>query len=110
MLVLHDLVESNGKTIRQNNMAKEHNIPLGTLVEVKFHQWLGHGACQKIHARLFVVGHNRDCDGTPLYSIGRWTSFPKIDSHSGFTEDRLSVIEITQDLLDGYGCLEWEDE
>lgn len=30
-----DIVESNGNTIRQNNMNKQHTIPLGSLVEIQ---------------------------------------------------------------------------
>lgn len=62
-----DIVESNGKTIYANNMEKKHNIPLGALVEVKYDEWYGDGACAIIHARLWVVSRVRDCDGTPLY-------------------------------------------
>lgn len=64
-----DIIEENGKTIRENNLEKTHDIPIGTLVEVKFDEWHGNGACEKTHARLWVVSHDRDCDGTPLYSL-----------------------------------------
>lgn len=64
-----DIVEENGKTIRQNNMEKTHDLPIGTLVEVKFDEWLDGGACMKVHARLWVWSHERDCDGTPLYTL-----------------------------------------
>lgn len=47
-----------GLTYRQENAAKQHNIPLWSLVEVK-----GEGL------RLYVCEHNRDCDQTPLYSL-----------------------------------------
>lgn len=54
----------------------EHKYPLGTLVEVKVSIVDGessgdtgsvidlHGTC-----KLYVVGHSRDCDGTPLYEL-----------------------------------------
>jgi hypothetical protein len=64
-----DIVEENGKTIRQNNQEKTHDIPIGTLVEVKYDKWHSKGACVKTHARLWVWSHDRDCDGTPLYSL-----------------------------------------
>lgn len=65
-----NLVEANGKTVRQNNEAKGHTIPLGSLVEI-------HGldsedsleSEQLDGLRLFVVDHSRDCDGSPLYSL-----------------------------------------
>ena len=61
-----DIVEPNGKTIRENNMEKQHNLRVGDLVEVKTDEWKGDGACMKIHARMFIVWCGRDCDGTPL--------------------------------------------
>ena len=64
-----NIVEENGKTIKENNMEKIHNIPIGSLVEVKYDKWGGEGSCLKIHARLWVVKHTRDCDGEPLYSL-----------------------------------------
>jgi hypothetical protein len=64
-----DIIEENGKTIRQNNQEKTHDIPIGTLVEVKYDKWFGRGSCVKTHARLWVWSHDRDCDGTPLYSL-----------------------------------------
>lgn len=67
MLVLSNMVESNGKTVRENNTAIPHNIPVGTLVEVHFDEWHGDGACEKTHARLWVIEQGRDCDGSPMY-------------------------------------------
>lgn len=58
-----DIVEANGKTIRQNNLEEQHNLPLGTLVEIDADYLDVHGI------RLFVVNHSRDCDGTPLYDL-----------------------------------------
>jgi len=58
-----DVVENNGLTIRENNMKTEHKIPLGSLVEVNIPYIEEHGV------RLFVVSHERDCDGTPLYTL-----------------------------------------
>lgn len=62
-----DIIEANGKTIRENNLEKQHNLCVGDLVEVKTSEWKGDGACLKIHARMFIVHCGRDCDGTPLY-------------------------------------------
>lgn len=58
-----DLVEKNGKTIRENNLEKSHDIPLYTLVEVVTDDDESNGL------RLFVVKHSRDCDGEPLYDL-----------------------------------------
>lgn len=56
-----------GKTYREENNEKIHNIPLGTLVEVDFDD--SYLENPKKGLRLFVVQHDRDCDGTPLYSL-----------------------------------------
>ena len=54
-----------GKTYRQENNEKQHKIPLGSLVEVK-----GDEYDSKVNGlRLWVVMHQRDCDGTPLYGL-----------------------------------------
>ncbi len=130
-----DIIEENGKTIRENNLEKTHDIPIGTLVEVKFDEWHGNGACEKTHARLWVVSHDRDCDGTPLYSLSPFKE-PMFDDgslrihgddgwwikkevvlrianqvHSGYPRESLTPIEITKELIDGVGALNWyEDE
>ena len=59
-----DIVEPNGKTWRENNLAKNHDIALGTLVELIPSDYEEKGG-----VRLFVVNHSRDCDGTPLYDM-----------------------------------------
>jgi|ERR1035437_883508 hypothetical protein len=62
-----DIVNTeSGKTFREENNEKTHNIPLGTLVEVSFGDSNDES---KNGLRLFVVSHNRDCDGTPLYGL-----------------------------------------
>lgn len=69
IISVSDIVEKNGNTIRENNWERSHDVPLGTLVEVKYSHWLKDGACLRAEARLWVVSHDRDCDGTPLYSL-----------------------------------------
>ena len=52
---------------------ERHNLALGAMVEVKFdnHEHEINGMCfgTKGTMRGFIVGRNRDCDGTPLYAI-----------------------------------------
>jgi len=139
-----DIVEENGKTIRENNQEKVHNIPVGTLVEVEYSSWFGGGACERVQARLWVHSHGRDCDGTPLYVLSQKPprevkpsdpmlyfpgeedelhgyatgSFLKrevtqatLDGHrSGFHEDSLKVVEVTDDLRRGKGALSWNKD
>jgi len=60
LINIADLKDPNdvyGRSYRQVNAEKTHNIPINSLVE------LDSGA------RAFVVRHNRDCDQTPLYSL-----------------------------------------
>lgn len=58
-----DIVEANGKTVRENNLELPHKIPLKTFVEINLDYSKSHGC------RGFVVEHRRDCDGTPLYGL-----------------------------------------
>lgn len=140
VVIFSDIVEENGKTIRENNMKIKHNIPIGTLVEVKYNEWGSGGSCAKIHARLWVISHNRDCDGTPLYALCQ-TPIQNADTsdnfilykkgeknkkdiilknnisvnviynvQNGFAEDQLTVIPVTIDIESGQDCLEWENE
>ena len=113
IFMMHDIVEANGKTIKETNLALQHKIPVGTLVEVDWQQWHGDGACWSMKARLWVVEHTRDCDGTPLYSIGRRrTLYTQYDQFRGFAEDSLIPVEITPAIADGYDMPDWwqEDE
>jgi hypothetical protein len=69
MMFVADMVEENGKTIRQNNLEKTHLIPLGALVEVSYEDSYEEDDEKTSGIRLFVVNHSRDCDGTPLYDL-----------------------------------------
>jgi|SRR6056297_3234974 len=62
-----DIKESNDNTIKENNSKKQHNIPIGTLVEII--TWDNDSYNKYNGLRLFVVKHERDCDGTPLYGM-----------------------------------------
>lgn len=58
-----DIVEGNGKTVRENNFSKGHNIPVHSIIEVN---------CKgsNLHRlRLYVTAHGQDCDGSPLYYL-----------------------------------------
>lgn len=121
-----DIVDKKtGKTIRKENSEKTHKIPINTLVEIKHDIWHGDGVCEKIHARLWVISHDRDCDGTPLYSLSVFKSDSNLNKHifyedsrfkykitpfikSGFSEESLKVIIVTKDVAKGVDCLQWE--
>lgn len=82
-----DLVNTKtGKTWRQENSELQHNIPLGSLVELETGE------------RLFVIKHNRDCDQTPMYSLGMNHEINREDNmfsklHHGYSEESLKVVE-----------------
>jgi hypothetical protein len=69
-----DIVEENGKTIEQNNLSKGYKFPLGTLVKFKLGNY--NNKTEKgtvytnVEGHLYVVEHTRDCDGSPLYTLG----------------------------------------
>jgi hypothetical protein len=132
-VVFGDVVEGNGKTIRENNLAKKHKLTVDTLVEVKFDKWHGDGCCEKIHGRYWIVDCGRDCDGTPLYSLSHMklrTAEELVESmgrprgskgfelavhmvghwHGGFAEDDLTPVEVTTQIRRGYGALRWKDD
>lgn len=113
-IIIHEIVEANGKTVKENNLERQHNIPVGTLVEVKFDDWFTDGACWKVHARLWVVRHTRDCDGTPLYTLSKWDSWESAEklgsTYYGFSEGSLTLVEITEAIKRGEGSLAWDEE
>lgn len=123
-VVFGDMREENGRTIRENNLAVQHKIPIGTLVEVKYSNWFGDGSCQVVHARLWVIGHGRDCDGTPLYTLAskKKSAVDEVTAEFGklfaeFTcgvvhnlgEESLSVMTVTPELLRGDNALTVEE-
>ena len=114
MKIAYNLINpETGRTYREDNLTRMHQIPIGTLVEVKFDRWFGDGACWKVLARLWVVKHTRDCDGTPLYCLSQYRDIhmaASLYAHHGFAEDSLLVLDVTPDLIEGHGALQWEDE
>ena len=72
-----DLDSGNGKTYREVNNATEHGIKVGQLVELD------------CGARLYVLEHSRDCDGTPLYVIGLQESNI---IEGGYSEESLKAV------------------
>lgn len=110
----------------------QHQIPIGTLVEVKYHRWHGDGASQKTHARMYVAEHYYS-NGTPLYALQfnknnleghviytsngmePFPTHPEISEsilnhrERPFMEEDLTVISLTPDILSGKDILEWDD-
>jgi len=112
--MVSDLVMPSGKTWREENLELAHKIPIGTLVEVKYDKWHGDGACEKVHARLYVSKHTRDCDGEPLYILSPRTSrlgcskchsrmieSSVNDDRGPFSESHLKTIVVDGEILRG---------
>ncbi len=74
---LKDPNDPEGRSYREVNNATEHSLEVGQLVEVEE------------GIRLLVVGHARDCDGTPLYHLGVERGYAVLWNHS---IDSLSII------------------
>lgn len=106
IIMFGDIVEDNGKTIRENNLAKAHTYQLGDIVEVDLDLTQpgseeGIEICLQGTCRLFVVGHMRDCDETPLYVISDIpVKFP-LDSLS-FSRERLVYRTLAKVVESGY--------
>lgn len=73
MVNVADIVEANGKTIRQNNMEKKHKFKVGDLVEIVCNCSDNYYAPGKHYKncglRLFVAVQSRDCDGSLGYYL-----------------------------------------
>lgn len=79
---LKDQNDPQGRTYREVNAEKQHAIPLGALVELETGE------------RLRVMMKTRDCDQTPLYSLGL-TGDDEIDRlkwRHGYCDESLTVL------------------
>jgi hypothetical protein len=85
---LTDPSDPAGRSYREVNAERPHNIALGSLVELES------------GVRLFVVHQGRDCDQTPLYSLAPdpedvVQADPRFGNPkwiNGYSEDGLKVI------------------
>ena len=102
-----DVVEANGKTWRENNLAIQHNIPLYSLVELRYEGDPRDGL------RVFVRAHTRDCDGTPLYGLtadpnlcGKsfdHAQYPERDLDECFAKALAKSYHLAHSSLNGWG-------
>lgn len=77
---LKDPNDKQGRSWREINLSKKHNIELLSLVEI-------HGA-----ARAYIVKHTRDCDGTPLYSLAINVDNCEYNAAHGYAEESLTLV------------------
>ena len=106
IMSVNDIVEANGKSFKDNNLAIQHNIPLGSLVEILPEQDENPNEPNRhTGLRLFVVSLSRDCDGTPLYTL----SFNK-NSFIDYTKYRGEIDNKQWDHEDPYAesILKWK--
>jgi len=83
---LKDPDDPQGRSYRQVNAEKQHNIPLDTLVELLDDDGKPSGE------RLYVKAHHRDCDQTPLYALGMKHHESKYQWNHGFPEHSLQIV------------------
>jgi hypothetical protein len=97
-----DRSDPQGRTYREINLAKTHAFPIGSLAEV-----VNHDDPEEVCGqRLFVVSHDRDCDGSPLYSLAfdpsdtvrRRFGFANPRWHPGFPEHMLKLVRLPAQL------------
>ena len=82
-----------GNTFREDNFQKTHKIPVGSLVEIIKDEEYGTDDDPNIGCRLRVILQTRDCDGTPLYSLGMFD--PDREDRiflNGYGEESLKII------------------
>jgi hypothetical protein len=92
-VVVGDLKMKSGKTWREENLEKEHTIPIGSLVELGDPEYPDF----RDGLRLHVIDHGRDCDGTPLYTLG---IAGEPHSVGGYSEESLTIIsQPTEEIL-----------
>lgn len=70
-VIVSEIIEQNGKSVKENNMQVHHVIPIGAIVEIidSYNDYPEEFVSNEHGIRLFVVSHDRDCDGTPLYGL-----------------------------------------
>lgn len=98
-----DVIEKNGKTIKENNLTKKHNLKLDSLVSlIKYNDeeyFKYHDCVIQDGVTLYVSKLTRDCDGTPLYSL----STRKLNY---LTEDQFKIMlcenGISEDVIKPY--------
>lgn len=106
IITFSSIMEDNGRTIRENNLDKEHLYQIGEVVEVDLDlSRPGHDDGIDINLKgictLYVVGHGRDCDGAPLYSISDIpVEFP--DGTSSFSHEKLVYRTLAKVVEHGY--------
>jgi len=78
LVYVPDMIESNGKTVRENNMEIKHSLVIGDEVRFIEGEDFSERYCSEdpkqiqdavARGTFFVASIDRDCDGTPLYTL-----------------------------------------
>lgn len=83
IVFLSDMKESDGKTVRENNMERPHSFAMGDFLEVE----CSCGSTATDHnvycgLRGYVTKLSRDCDGTPGYFLSPQPTYFCLDINS----------------------------
>ena len=82
--MIHDFINpETGNTYKEDNLKLEHSFEVGSLVE-----YVDTGV------RLFVVAHQRDCDGSLLYALG--SSKEDIEKYNEYLEESKGLTPLQQ--------------
>lgn len=93
---LVDINDLHGRTFREINREKEHKLPIGTLVEIKYDGPDDDDSHRSV--RLYIVHQSRDCDQTPGYYL----SYDKHDTKQrmkGWANDGWVGLFVDDDLI-----------
>ncbi len=82
-----NIVEANGKTIRQNNLERKHKYPIGTIVKFEVNESHEDNIFVKGTVQAYVCRQTRDCDGSPLYTMSLWNPDIWSDIHPSLTPE-----------------------
>lgn len=103
-VILHHIVGEDGQTDKERNTKNQHTIPLFSLVEIEYE------GSEEFGLRLYVQGHSRDCDGTPLYNltydyriVGKDVSTDRVRAAKDSLDHMLAVID-TGKITGGYSA------
>lgn len=103
-VILHHIVGEDGLSEKERNLKNQHTIPLFSLVQIQDDN------SEEFGLRLYVQGHSRDCDGTPLYNlthdyrvVGKDVSTDRMRNAKDRLEHMLAVID-TGKITGGYSA------
>jgi len=110
---VNDIVEANGKTVRENNLEQPHTIPLGALVDLDWDFGENKSNFSRT-IRAYVAAYARDCDGEPLYLL-TISERVLVEAEAVFTAKHILVDKAyksgkdSEEELDYHALTRWAD-